>query len=40
MIPYWIYRKAANFLIAIQSPVKPEDYVSAILEGHLRRLSV
>jgi len=40
VIPHWIYRKMANFLVGIRSLAKPEDYISAILEGHIRRLNL
>ncbi len=39
ILPCWICRKTANFLIAIQSPAKPDDNISSILEGHIRRLT-
>ena len=27
MIPYWIYRRICNLLVAVQSAAKPEDYI-------------
>jgi hypothetical protein len=40
MIPYWIYRRICNLLVAVQSAAKPEDYIVAVLEGHARRLNL
>ena len=40
MIPYWIYRRICNLLVAVQSAAKPEDYIVAVLEGHVRRLNL
>ena len=40
MIPYWMYRRIQIFLIAIKSSAKPDDYIAAILEGHIRRLNL
>jgi len=35
-IPYWIYRRDCHALIAMGSSAKPEDYIVAVLEGHVR----
>jgi hypothetical protein len=40
MIPYWIYRRICNLLVAVESAAKPEDYIVAVLEGHARRLNL
>lgn len=39
-IPYWIYVRICNLLAAVGSGAKPEDYIVAILEGHVRRLNM
>ena len=38
-IPRWIYNRIAVLLIAAQGGAKVEDYVLAVLQGHLRRLN-
>jgi len=40
MIPYWIYRRICNLLVAVQSAAKPGDYIVAIPEGHVRGLNL
>lgn len=35
MIPYWIYRRVYSALVAMESPSKPEEYIVAVLEGHV-----
>ena len=40
MIPYWIYSRVCNALTAMGADTKPEDYIVAVLEGHVRRLNV
>ena len=40
MIPRWVYNRIAVLLIAAQGGAKVEDYVVAVLEGHMRRLNV
>ena len=39
-IPYWIYQRICNLLAAVGSGAKPEDYIVAVLEGHVRRLNM
>jgi hypothetical protein len=39
-IPRWIYNRIAVLLIAAQGGAKVEDYVVAVLEGHMRRLNL
>jgi hypothetical protein len=38
-IPRWIYNRIAVLLIAAQGGAKVEDYIIAVLEGHMRRLN-
>jgi hypothetical protein len=38
-IPRWIYSRIVTLLVAVQSGAKPEDYIVAVLEGHVRRLN-
>jgi hypothetical protein len=38
-IPRWIYNRIAALLIAAQGGAKVEDYIIAVLEGHIRRLN-
>jgi hypothetical protein len=33
MIPYPTYRRILAYLVAIQSPLEPEELISSILEG-------
>jgi len=40
MIPRWVYNRIAVLLIAAQGGAKVEDYVVAVLEGHMRRLNL
>jgi len=40
MIPRWIYNRIAVLLIAAQGGAKVEDYIVAVLEGHMRRLNL
>jgi len=35
MIPRWVYNRIAVLLIAAQGGAKVEDYVVAVLEGHV-----
>jgi len=39
MIPQWIYTRLCDMLVVTQSGAKPEDYIVAILEGHLSGLN-
>jgi len=39
-IPRWIYNRIAVLLIAAQGGAKVEDYIVAVLEGHMRRLGL
>jgi hypothetical protein len=39
VIPRWIYNRIAVLLIAAQGGAKVEDYIIAVLEGHMRRLN-
>jgi hypothetical protein len=38
-IPRWIYNRIAALLTAAQGGAKVEDYIIAVLEGHMRRLN-
>ena len=40
MIPRWVYNRIAVLLIAAQGGAKVEDYIVAVLEGHMRRLNL
>jgi hypothetical protein len=40
MIPYWVYRRICDMLVAVGSAAKPEEYITAILEGHVRKLNL
>jgi len=40
MIPHWVYNRIAALLVAAQSATEPEDYIVAVLEGHVRRLNL
>jgi hypothetical protein len=40
MIPKWVYNRIVALLVAVQSGAKPEDYIVAVLEGHVRRLNL
>jgi hypothetical protein len=40
MIPYPVYRRILAYLVAIQSPLEPEELISSILEGWARRLNM
>jgi hypothetical protein len=39
-IPRWVYNRIVTLLVAVQSGAKPEDYIAAVLEGHMRRLNL
>jgi len=39
-IPRWIYNRIAVLLIAAQGGAKVEDYIVAVLKGHMRRLNL
>ena len=39
-IPRWIYNRIVTLLVAVQSGAKPEDYIVAVLEGHVRKLNL
>ncbi|MGA2237766.1 MAG: hypothetical protein ABSG74_00990 [Candidatus Bathyarchaeia archaeon] len=39
-IPKWIYNRIVTLLVAVQSGADPEDYIVAVLEGHVRRLNL
>ncbi len=38
ILPYWIYHRICAALRAMNCPTKPEDYIVAVLEGHVRGL--
>lgn len=40
VIPKWIYNRIVTLLVAVQSGADPEDYIVAVLEGHVRRLNL
>ena len=40
MVPYPTYRRILAYLVAIQSPLEPEDLIARILEGWVRRLNL
>lgn len=40
MMPYPTYRRILAYLVAIQSPLEPEDLISSILEGWVRKLNL
>jgi len=40
MVPYWLYRRICETLVALNVTTKPEDYIVAVLEGHVRRLNL
>jgi hypothetical protein len=39
MIPYWMYRRICDMLVTVGSAAKPEEYITAVLEGHVRKLN-
>lgn len=39
-IPRWVYNRIVTLLVAVQSGADPEDYIVAVLEGHVRRLNL
>jgi len=39
-IPRWVYNRIAVLLIAAQGGAKVEDYIVAVLQGHMRRLNL
>jgi hypothetical protein len=39
-IPRWVYNRIVTLLVAVQSGANPEDYIVAVLEGHVRRLNL
>jgi len=40
MLPYPTYRRILAYLAAIQSPLEPEELISSILEGWVRKLNL
>jgi len=40
MIPYPTYRRILAYLAAIQSPLHPDELISSILEGWVRKLNL
>jgi len=40
MIPHVVYRRLQEYLIAVQSSMKPDDLIANILEGYIRRLQM
>jgi hypothetical protein len=40
MIPYPTYRRILAYLAAVQSPLHPDELISSILEGWVRRLNL
>jgi len=40
MVPYWVYRRIWHALVAMGASTKPEEYIVAILEGHVRKLNL
>jgi len=40
MIPYWIYTRICDALAAMDCTTKPEDYVVAVLQGHVMSLNL
>jgi len=40
MIPRWVHNRIVTLLVAVQSGAEPEDYIVAVLEGHVRRLNL
>ena len=40
MVPYPTYRRILAYLAAIQSPLEPEELISSILEGWVRKLNL
>jgi len=40
VIPNWIHGRVCELLRAAQSGAKPEEYIVAVLEGHVRRLNL
>ena len=39
-IPYPTYRRILAYLVAIQSPLDPEELIASILEGWVRNLNL
>jgi hypothetical protein len=39
-IPYPTYRRILAYLVAIQSPIDPEELIASILEGWVRKLNL
>jgi hypothetical protein len=40
MIPRWTHNRIETLLVAAQSAMEPEDYIVAVLEGHVRSLNL
>jgi hypothetical protein len=40
MVPYWLYRRICHALIAMRASTKPDEYIAAIIEGHVRKLNI
>jgi hypothetical protein len=40
MIPRWTHSRIEALLVAAQSAAEPENYIIAVLEGHVRRLNL
>jgi hypothetical protein len=40
MIPRWAHSRIEALLVAAQSAAEPENYIIAVLEGHVRRLNL
>jgi hypothetical protein len=40
MIPRWTHSRIEALLVAAQSAAEPDDYIVAVLEGHVRRLNL
>jgi hypothetical protein len=40
MIPRWTHSRIEALLVAAQSAAEPEDYIVAVLEGHVRSLNL
>jgi hypothetical protein len=40
MIPRWTHNRIEALLVTAQSAMEPEDYIVAVLEGHMRSLNL
>jgi hypothetical protein len=40
MIPRWTHNRIEELLVAAQSAAETDDYIVAVLEGHVRRLNL